>query len=365
MTTRSLRPSPPLITIERVVAALVVLLIGLGVLASLAIFDAALVYMLFVLATILVVRSVDVEPGTWLGLRRVRRGLVIVITLITLDFLTMRAMDFRIVGLALLILLALGDLALGRATRRIASADEDRIDERQEALRNRAHRIAYAILAISVGLVVLVADVATPGTRRWLADALGGGALVTFIQLLFFLPAMVIAWIEPDRIADEDVSRMHQNVRARIAYGMVTVAVVLPAVLALSLAVAPGRTSALTRSEPLVGTASGTATKGCTYFEARKQVGIGFGATVPITAVACWNGSTAFEEWGLNGSDCLQTRTEFVTDTTIECRRTTGSDGSLHFTYRTVLRSAILPFVSRDVVMALDLTKDGKVVQFP
>src|ERR1700687_2789735 len=216
MTTRSLRPSRPLITIERVVAALVVILIGFGLLTWLQVFDAAFLYLVFVLATAVVVRSVEVEPGAWLGLRAVRRGLVLVIALITLDFLAIRAIDFNQVGIALLFLLILADVALGRATRRIASADEDRIDERQEALRNHAHRIAYAILAISVGLVLLTAEVATPGLRRWLAESLGGGGVVSFIHLLFFSPAMVIAWLEPDRIADEGGSRVCRKLRARV-----------------------------------------------------------------------------------------------------------------------------------------------------
>jgi hypothetical protein len=158
---------------------------------------------------------------------------------------------------------------------------------------------------------------------------------------------------------------MRNNTRARFAYGMVTVAVVLPVLLSLSLAVAPIRTSSFTKPEPAVASPNGASTDRCTYFYARKQVGIGFGATIPLTAVACWNGTTAFEEWGLNSSDCHPNRTAFVTDTTIECRRTAGPDGSLHFTYRTVLRSSILPFVSRDVVTTLSLAKDGKVVQFP
>ena len=363
MTTRSLRPSRPLITVERGVAALLIL-VALGLLAWLAFFVTIAVYLAFLFATVLVVRSIPVEPGAWLGLRAVRRGLVVVIGLITLDFFTVGSFGSASVGFALFGALALCDFALGRATRRIASADEDHVDERQEALRNRAHRIAYAILAISVGLVLLVAEVATPGIRRWLGDAMGGGGAIAFIQLLFFLPAMVIAWTEPDRIADEEASRMRRNLGARVAYGMVAIAVLLPVVLSLSVGVAPVRTTAFTKPELSYVGQDGAAVQ-CTYFGAHKQVGIGIGASIPINAVACWNGRTAFEEWGLNSSDCLQTSTVFVTTTTIECRRTTGPDGSLHFRYRSVLRSAFLPFISRDTTMTLDLTKDGKVVQFP
>jgi hypothetical protein len=365
MTTGSLRPSRPLITVDRVVAALLVVLIGFGALVWLQVVDGAFLYLLFLLATAFVVRTVEVEPGAWLGMRSVRRGLVVVLALITLDLLTMQTTDFANVGIALLVLLALGDIALGRATRRLATADEDRIDERQEAMRNRAHRIAYAILATSVTLTVVVAEVATPETRRWLTDALNGGAIASFIQLLFFSPAMVIAWIEPDRITDEDGPRIRRDLRPRIAYGMVALAVVLPLLMSLSLALAPVRVSAFTRPEPALVSPSAARADQCTYFYARAQAGVGFGATVPLTAVACWNGTIAYEQWGLNGSDCLQSGTEATTATTIECRRTTGSDGSLHFIYRTVIRSPILPFVSREVVMTLDLTKDGKVVRFP
>jgi len=365
MTTGSLRPSHPLFAIDRVAVALVIVLIGFGALVWLEVVDGAFLYLLFLLATAFVVRTVEVEPGAWLGVRLVRRGLVVVLTLITLDLLTMHTTDFVNVGIALLVLLALGDVALGRATRRLATADEDRIDERQEAMRNRAHRIAYAILATSVGLTVVVAEVATPESRRWLSDVLNGGAIVTFIQLLFFSPAMVIAWIEPDRIADEDGPRMHRDLQTRVAYGMVTLAVALPLLMSLSLAVAPVRVSAFTRPEPALLSPSGERTDPCTYFYARAQAGIGLGARIPLTAVACWNGTTAYEQWGLNASDCVQSVAELATLTTIECRRATASDGSLHFTYRTLLRSPILPFVSREVVMTLDLTKDGKVVQFP
>jgi hypothetical protein len=365
LTARSFRPTRPLVTADRVVAALILILVGLGVLASMAVFGATFLYVVYLLVTVFVARSVPVEPGAWLGVRVVRRGLVVVTALITLDFLAMSLADFRAFGLTLLVALALCDLALGRATRRIATADLDHLDERQKALRNRAHRIAYVILALSVGLVVTVAELASPSTRRWLSDAIGAGGLFSFIQLLFFLPAMVIAWIEPDRIADEEATRIRKNRWARIAYSMVAIAVVLPIVFAISLALAPVRVSTFTQPQSDFVSQTGTFAGHCKYFDARAQVGIGFTATIPLTAVACWNGTTAFEDWGLNNSDCHPAGFEMVIDATRECRRVTGSDGSLRFTYRTTLRSAILAFVSRDVVMTLDLSKDGKVVQFP
>jgi hypothetical protein len=364
MTTRSLRPSRPLITIERVVAALLIVL-ALGVVAWMAFFLTIALYLLFLLATILVVRSVPVEPGAWLGLRSVRRGLVVVITLVTLEYLAVGSFGVAGVDLVLLLALVLCDVALGRATRRIATADEDRVDERQEALRNRAHRIAYAILAISVGLVLLIAEVASPEIRRWISERLSGGAAIAFIQVLFFLPTMIIAWIEPDRIADEDASRMRRSVRARLAYAMIGLAIALPMLMSLTLFVLPVRMSTFTKPEQSFVNPDTTRMAQCKYFDARAQAGFGFGATIPLSAVACWDGSTAFELWGLNSSDCLISSALFVTITTTQCRRTTGSDGRLHFGKRTLLRSVLLPFVSREIDLTLDLTKDGKVVQFP
>jgi hypothetical protein len=288
-----------------------------------------------------------------------------VISLITLNYLAVGSFGVVGVDLGLLLVLVLCDVALGRATRRIASADEDRIDERQEALRNRAHRTAYTILAMSVGLVLLMAEVATPEIRRWISDRLSAGAAISFIQLLFFLPAMVIAWIEPDRIADEDASRMRRSVRARLAYGMVALAVALPVLMSLTLFVLPVRMSTFTKPEQGFVTPGTTRMAQCTYFDARAYAGLGFGATIPVSAIACWDGTTAFELWGLNGSDCLGSSAVFISSTTLECRRTTSSDGSLRFRYRTLLRSSLLPFVSREVDLTLGLTKDGKVVQFP
>ena len=358
-------PSSPIVTIVRIAALLIAVVVGVFLVGLLPPFTTSLAYIVFVLATIMVVRSVPVEPGAWLGLRVVRRALVVLISLITVDFLTSgssyQATEFPLLGA-----LALADFALGRATRRIASAEARDLDERQESLRNRAHRIAYGILAVSVALVLVGADLATPESHRWLADAIHGGAAISFLQLLLFLPAMVIAWIEPDRISDEDAPRLRRSMRARLAYGMVALCVVVPVVLSVALLIAPVRTSAFTVANP-VEFAGGSACGNDhgRYFEARKQVGWGFGASIPISAVACWNGTRAYPQWGVYESDCHPRMTEGLIDSTVACQQRTAPDGTLTFIYRTRLTPAILPFISRDVVMTLSLTKDGKVVQFP
>ena len=86
---------------------------------------------------------------------------------------------------------------------------------------------------------------------------------------------------------------------------------------------------------------------------------------MPLSAVACSNGQTASEAWGLNNSDCLPNRTEMTTVDKIECTRWTDASGTLNFTYHARVRSAVLPFLYRDVVMSLVISGDGRVVRFP
>jgi hypothetical protein len=368
---RSILGAPrPVVTIERITALLIGLLLGVFLLGFLPPFFISFGYLVLVLATIVAVRSVPVEPGAWLGLRIVRRGLVVLISLITLDLLTFGS-SYNATEFPVVFVLALADFVLGRATRRIASAEATDLDERQEFLRNRAHRIAYAILALSVGLVLLVADVATPDSHRWLADAMHGGPALSFLQLLFFLPAMVIAWIEPDRISDDDAPRLRQSGRARLAYVMVALSIILPVVFSITLIASPIRTTAFTVADPTDGPGvNGVGIKSCgnnhgLYFDARKDVGWGVVSSVPIAAVACWDGTRAYPLWGMFSSDCHPGTTEWAFASTLTCRQATRTDGTLTFTYRTRLHAVLLPFISRDVVMTVSLTKDGKVVQFP
>lgn len=351
----------PTVTIQRVTAALVILIVGFWLLAGLFTFAFSSLYLVFIIVTILVVRSVPVQPGQWLARRRVRRVLVSAIV-VALAVLTVSSsgQSTQAAGLILQILLALGFVLLGRATQRVASAPDAEVDERQEMLRNRAHRLAYGAFALALGGTVLISYVASAESRAWLAGALrGGGPSSTFFFLLFFLPAMVLAWLEPDRLSGSDVPALATTGRARLATSMIAIALCAPVVLSLALAVAPVRTERTVRSEP------NEANMHCTFFDARTRVGLGFGAVIPHSAVACWDGTKAFESWGLNQSDCMIYSAELMTVETLQCTRTTDADGTLHFVNRSRVRSGILPFITRDVAMELVLTRDGRVVRYP
>lgn len=88
-------------------------------------------------------------------------------------------------------------------TQRIADRKEIELDERQEAVRNRAHRTAYQILGAVVltALLYLQIDLQYFDGRLWSPDmtaqnmtsVLGGT-----IWLIITLPTSIIAWNEPD-----------------------------------------------------------------------------------------------------------------------------------------------------------------------
>lgn len=340
-----------------ITAGALVILVGLILLGLVGVLPFTVSYLLFVVLTIDVVRSVPVEPGAWLGLRVVRRALVALIGLLTLGQLLTPGLN-----VPLLVALMLSDFALGRATRRIASAPRDVLDERQDVWRNHAYQVAYVIFAVVVGGVLVVADLAAPATRQWLATNIQlGGALIGFFQLLLFLPSMVIAWNEPDRVSDADAPRLRNGLGPRLAAVMVSLCLITPLLLSLWLAVAPIKVTAYTEAQTMPGQAGST----CTYLSARKEVGIGVQATVPLNAVACWDGTKAYESWGMNSSDCVVFLGELTTVSTLECRRTTDAQGTLHFIFRGQAHPIFLPFIARDLTLRVDMTKDGKVVQFP
>ena len=132
--------------------------------------------------------------------------------------------------------LALGVVCPGRAPPRMGSAPDRQVAARHEALRNRAHRLAYGIFAPLAAGIVLVTYVAGAASRAWLASAFqGSGTLLTFFLLLVFLPAMVLAWLEPDRLVGTDSPQLAASRRASLAITMVALALVPP----IALSVAP------------------------------------------------------------------------------------------------------------------------------
>jgi hypothetical protein len=317
-------------------------------------------YAILVLATAAALASARQEPGSWLGRRAVRRGLVAAIGAVCAGFL---AGTFRpsatTVGVYLLVLLVLLDVAVGRATQRLATASEEVVDERQEGLRNRAHRLAYWLLAVVVGGTVVVAQIAGSPGRSWLEGSLASGGTVVLVQLLFGLPAMVIAWTEPDRLAPE-VAAPALDARTALALRLLALTIAMPFLLSALLAIVPVRTTSWVSPQTFAASH-----RLCREFMGSASVGIGVQASLPLHATACWDGEAASPAWGLNESDCNIAGATLATVETSRCSRVIGPDGTLRFTYGATVTPALLPFLRREVTVSLVLDRDGRVERLP
>jgi hypothetical protein len=327
-------------------------------------------YLVLVLVTCVMLRMTRRMPGAWLGRRWVRRALVALVAATCVGL--MASPSYTGVRdpapsdeLALFLLLIVLNVSLGTATQRVATALDTTVDERQEAMRNRAHRIAYAIFAVVVGGTVVVADVASEQTRSWLGSTAGGGGVIVFLELLFVLPAMVMAFLEPgyQAVAVRELEGdLPHGGRTRTAMALLTLTVAIPVVLSLAIAVLPPSTSS-TLAATTDGSGSGATS--CREFYANSHVGLGIEATIPLHSMVCWNGKRAFEAFGMNNSDCLGGSSVLTTVTTTQCTRTTAADGTLAFTFRADVASSLIPFVHRDVTLRLVIDGNGTVEQFP
>ncbi|MEO8899561.1 MAG: hypothetical protein ABI352_12370 [Candidatus Dormibacter sp.] len=332
-------------------------------------------YFTLVLVTALVVRGVRQEPGNWLGRRAVRRCVVVLLAAICVALVATPAPSSPSDSsgiFILFLLLIVFNIALGRATQRLATAPDAYVDERQEAQRNRAHLISYVILALVVGGTALVADTASAQTRSWLEASLGGGGWIAFLELLFVLPAMVMAFLEPGAVADEvDAARLRgAGRRGRLAGVLLALTLAVPVVLSLGVLVIPLRTSSYTTNPnsdtpgpPIPASAGGSMS--CREFYAQISVGAGVTAVINLHAEACWDGTKASETYGMNASDCLPGGTVLAVVTPTQCQRTTSADGTLSFAYRSQVSSVLLPFLNRDVTLRLVMDRNGRVEQFP
>ena len=88
-------------------------------------------------------------------------------------------------------------------TQRIADEKESKLDERQAAVRNRAHRTAYQILGSAILLVLLYTHIRLSyfSDQLWVPEITADNVstvLVGTMLLIITLPTAVIAWNELD-----------------------------------------------------------------------------------------------------------------------------------------------------------------------
>jgi len=334
-------------------------------------------YLLLVMVTWAVVAGVRREPGSWLGRRGVRRVVVAAVAADCVGLIATSLPNPQLgsATLLLLIFLVLLNIALGNATQRMATAPEGRIDERQEELRNRAHRLAYPVFAGVVG-ALLLADVASRPSREWAEHALGSGGFFVFLELLFVLPGMVLAFIEPaPPPPDPDAAPLPRrvNVQARVAVALVVLVFAIPVLASIGLLVLPVRASPLsfvTTPAPVLSGSPASPSSGgqqsaapiCGDPLTTVTVGWGVSAEMPVSVSACWDGQRAFEPAGASyfGGECWENQA-FVTVAATQCGPTitAGPGGSLTFTWRGTLSPTLLPFLSRHVTVQVIIDRNG------
>ncbi|MGH7643843.1 MAG: hypothetical protein ACRENX_12685 [Candidatus Dormibacteria bacterium] len=343
------------------------LVVILGLAASLLLVDGqqleiglvlTMLYLVLVVVTVFVVRRVIIQPGQWLGRRTVRRAVVAGALVICL-ILAISPTWLGGTALLLLLLLALCQVLLGRATEQLTASLARDIDERQGAVRDRAYRSAYWVLAAVAAGLIGVSYFASAGSRHWLGSAIDGGAVIVLIAMLILLPAMVVAWTEPDRNTPEFRASAGQARAALFAMTLVALVLVAPIGAAAGVLLLPLHESAVHRYTTSVEAGR------CADFQRATTVGLWFEARVPLSAEVCWNGERAHYVWGMNKSDCLVQDTSLVTLKPAECQVLTEPDGTLSFTYAVLAQPAVLSFLSRRLVVSLAIDRHGRAVARP
>ena len=329
--------------------------LGLAGLLAMGQFTWFLLYLVATLVTVLVLRAIPVEPGAVLSRRPARRGLVLLIGA-TCCLLTSIPSPLGTWYLLPTLFLIFCNVMLGRATQRISAAPVQDVDEWQESMRNRAHVVAYWILAAVVVLGVGGAYVISYATRAWLADSFG--VWIALAELLLFLPAMVVAWTQSDPVVEYVRPRGPIRWSRYLVFGAVAVELLLPVVSGLAMLVLPPQVNTTPRP-------AADQVRGCSYLGAITTVGWVFQAQLPISADVCWTGVRAVEQWGMNRSDCNPETTSGLLVTTVSCTRRLLPNGTLYFDYTARLESPGLPFVQRDVSLKVAVSRTGRLLAFP
>ena len=155
-----------------------------------------------------VVRSLNDARPTRLRQQGPRRTLVIAMAVVLaamalIGFVTESKLtsylEFGLIAVAVVLY-----TLLRKAVRLISDAPDELLDERQIAVRDAAHTVAYRALAL-VGSVVIVLHLVLRhphGTPAAVASADGTMLLIAFVMSAAFLPAMVLAWNLPSEQAD-------------------------------------------------------------------------------------------------------------------------------------------------------------------
>ncbi|MGA7172699.1 MAG: hypothetical protein WCB86_01165 [Candidatus Dormiibacterota bacterium] len=315
--------------------------------------DLTLWYFLFVVATVFVVRRVSSRPGPWLGRRLVRR---VVVSVAGLSCLVLLIAPPDLLGgtvAFLVIVLALCNVLLGRATSQITLSLPLHLDERQGSLRDLGFPSAYWIVAGGACVMVVVAYFATASSRAWLGASVEGGPVVVFIALLICLPAMLIAWFEPDRATPSPPVSRASLFASRLTMTMVVVSLAAPVAGAAMVLTAPAQVGPAGRFLTPMGPQ-------CGHFQRVAMVGGWFSTSSVLGVNVCWNNQRARVVDFQGQRISCATSAYLVTASTAACRARLASNGTLRVTYTAKFQPVVLSFLSREVDITFTVDRRGR-----
>jgi hypothetical protein len=326
--------------------------------------------------------------------RSLRRVAVVAVAAVTAVLAS--ALPLHGFGIVVVVVLAGLDILLLQATGWLAFRRGSALDERQTALRDRAYRRGFRLIGLAVlllGLVwfvsyVFVAQDATVSAGAGIDSGIAGRVLVVAAELVTMMATCVVAWREDGSPESDGVAAGAGQGRN----GQWVAWLLLPAIVAAwLLAVAWGPPQSVARGSISIiggGPASGWT---CHEFGGGTMIGAEFGATVGLRAYVCWDGTDAFV-WGdpavpppaslnhyfkpftaleFDGANTLETGcgmdnlSDFASVGATTCTERIDAGGTMHYTVSA--RVSPLPFgiASREVSVALVVTRTGKVLEQP
>ena len=311
------------------------------------------------------------KPGRLIDPRLQRRLIITVTTAIWILFISPFPRSLDGIGMPLTLCLLALDLLMCISSDWLGWKPTRSIDERQAAFRNRAYRIAFRLILLSVLMMILaifigsfIASLSHDFLATQTPVVLGGRWIVGLMELLIATPTAVILWLQPDSV-DERVSEDRSELPARRWLPLLAVPG-LAAMWLLALGAAPTRAQALPTN-----VSSGLSVSGatCDRFSRLGEVGLGFGADVPLDVEACWDGVHAYVfRQGLEAelTRCVSSPgdADFARITALTCTEHADSDGTMRYTVHARVQPWLISAIRRDVLMELDITRDGKVLAF-
>ena len=142
-------------------------------------------------------------------------SLIAVIAIASFFFLTLWLSEPAEVILSPLLLLFVYGFAiiwLSKSTANMAVAKDKALDERQRALRDKAYRISYAAF-VAFALFMVGLDVSGQGDVRVMFGPNTSSITSLLLSLNLFLlsasPILVIGWLEPDPIEENDAIELN------------------------------------------------------------------------------------------------------------------------------------------------------------